>query len=413
MKKNQSKDIVDQNLLILNEEPCFFDGKNYYSRFNWGQFATALSPYFGNLFYVVPVARQKTENEKGIMIQGENVEIISLPFFDSMADFIRILPREYFKIKKIIKESVRKSDIIFLRLPSLSAFYFFFYAKRLKKPIITYIAGNILRAPGPINSGSSMAKIAASIVSYGIHIFTKVLVNNSIVAFVKGSELLRLYQNKKNRVILFITSLIKANQIFDGRNDTCQDQPIKILTVSRIIPTKGIEYLIESIYYLKKEGYDIELNIVGKEDSKAYINKLKGLADESDLGSRVIFHGYVPFGESLFQYYKEADICVISSLSEGSPRTILEAWSFGLPLVATKTGGIPDVVINEVNGLLISPKSSKEIYIAIKRIIEDMDLRRKLTRNGLEFAKNHTQEQQVIYTVDTIKEYLAYHGEIH
>jgi len=171
--------------------------------------------------------------------------------------------------------------------------------------------------------------------------------------------------------------------------------------------------LIESIYYLKKEGYDIELNIVGKEDSKAYINKLKGLADESDLGSRVIFHGYVPFGESLFQYYKEADICVISSLSEGSPRTILEAWSFGLPLVATKTGGIPDVVINEVNGLLISPKSSKEIYIAIKRIIEDMDLRRKLIRNGLEFAKNHTQEQQVIYTVDTIKEYLAYHGEIH
>ena len=404
--ENQIKPLYDLNLLILNNEAYFWDGKDYRSKFNWGKFAVAFAPYFKEIFYAVPV-RTKNDDDTGVVIGGENVTFVPFPFYNSMASFVRILPKRFFDIIKIVRDSVSNSDVIFLRLPSLVAPFYLFYARRLKKPIVCNISGNILKAAAPIIKGSLKKRILARFASYGIHILTQLIVNRSLVTFTMGTELFSLYKRENNRVFPFMASLIEKDLIFEDRDDTCQYQPIRILAVIRIIPTKGIEYLIESIYYLNREGYDIQLDIVGKPDSQAYVMELKSLAAKYEIESKIMFHGYVPFGEDIFQLYRDADISVIPSLSEGLPRVIVESWAFGLPLVATRVGGIPDIVVNEANGLLVAPKSGQEIYKAIKKIIDDENLRKKLIRNGLEFAKSHTKEKQVFSMVKIMEQYLG------
>jgi len=146
---------------------------------------------------------------------------------------------------------------------------------------------------------------------------------------------------------------------------------------------------------------------VGKSENYGYEMELKNLAATYQIKDKIIFHGYVPFGEELFNIYRNVDISVISSISEGSPRTIIESWAFGLPLVATIVGGIPDIVENKKNGLLIPPKSSQAIYQALKKIIADKSLRKKLISNGLVFAKNHTKEKQVFSMVKIMGKYLT------
>lgn len=406
LRKNIMKQFSQYTCLIFNDEPYYSDGKNYYSVFNWGRIASSLSPYMKKIFYLVPV-RQKNSDDSGIEIVSDNMVFIPLPFWRSLATSLVVSLKNFFILNATIKNATKESDIIYLRLPSLIAFIFFFWAKRLHKPVVVYIGGNIITQANPAIEGFLIKRLIAKCITYIIHFFTCFVVRYSLITFAKGDELLQLYKGKHNhQVIPLVTSQISESLILKNRDDTCQKQLVRILRVSRILPSKGYEYLIEAIYLLSKEGYDVQLDIVGKSDSSVYESELKALAGNYRISDKVIFHGYVPFGESLFQLYRNADISVISSISEGSPRTIIETWAFGLPLVATTVGGITDLVKNEENGLLISPKSAEEISMAIKRIINNESLRKKLIKKGLELAEIYTEENQALFMVKTMEQYL-------
>jgi glycosyltransferase involved in cell wall biosynthesis len=79
----------------------------------------------------------------------------------------------------------------------------------------------------------------------------------------------------------------------------------------------------------------------------------------------------------------------------------------GLPLVLTKVGGIPDIIRNGQNGILISPKSSEEIAKAVKLLMKDKELRNKIIKGGYEFIKRHTAERQARKISNTIYEYIS------
>lgn len=83
-----------------------------------------------------------------------------------------------------------------------------------------------------------------------------------------------------------------------------------------------------------------------------------------------------------YKYLKAFDIFVLSSVKEGFPWVILEAMSAGVPIIATKVGAIPEIIQNNENGILIEPKSPKAIIDAVKLLMDNKDLMRKLAING-------------------------------
>jgi len=106
------------------------------------------------------------------------------------------------------------------------------------------------------------------------------------------------------------------------------------------------------------------------------------LTKELGIEDHVKYYGYVKHGSDLFQIYRDSDIFILPTFSEGFPRVLYEAMSQSLPIVTTAVSGIPGLVKNEENALLLPPGDSYKVAESIKRIIEDKELRKRLIRNG-------------------------------
>ncbi|MDP8248106.1 MAG: glycosyltransferase family 4 protein [Candidatus Tritonobacter lacicola] len=157
---------------------------------------------------------------------------------------------------------------------------------------------------------------------------------------------------------------------------------VRLLFVGEVRPRKGLEYLIEAVAMLK--DMDIFLSIVGDLTFESdYYEALRGKARELEIEERVLFLGRVP-SEELTAQYRSADIFILSSLLEGFGIVLLEAMSFGLPIIATKAGSIPELVEDGINGFLVDRASSVGLARAIKKLISDPALKKKMSVANLE-----------------------------
>lgn len=145
--------------------------------------------------------------------------------------------------------------------------------------------------------------------------------------------------------------------------------PVRLLCVCRLIRRKGLEYLLTAMCHLKKQG--VTLQIVGTGERAAQIQEL---VRSLDLEDHVDLVGYVP-RERLVDYYNRADIFVLPSLSESFGQVLLEAMSSGLPVIASKVGGIPETIHEGKGGLLTEPANSEAIVGAVLSLARQPKLR--------------------------------------
>ncbi len=165
------------------------------------------------------------------------------------------------------------------------------------------------------------------------------------------------------------------------RKITTDDSKI-ILFVGRLVERKGLEYLIKSLPEIKNTS--IYLVIAG---AGILLDELKKITSSLGLDDRITFYGS-PTDEELGQLYDVSDVFVLPSIidsrgeTEGLGLVIPEAMESGLPVIATSVGGIPNILKNEHNGLLVKPNDSKTIAVAIDRILSDKLLREKIILNS-------------------------------
>jgi len=112
--------------------------------------------------------------------------------------------------------------------------------------------------------------------------------------------------------------------------------------------------------------------------------KIHELAEHLNLKNNFIFAG---FRKDIGPFLKMFDIFVLASKNEGLGTAMLDAQAVGLPIVACNTGGIPEAVIHNKNGLLVPPENEKQLSEAILELIKHEELRDKFGRNSLEFIK--------------------------
>ena len=165
-----------------------------------------------------------------------------------------------------------------------------------------------------------------------------------------------------------------------------------ILIVGRLSREKDHITLLQSIYQLKRTAPHLcpHLLIVGEGPERAAIEQsIRNL----DLSGSVTLTGQVPSAEP---FYSIADIAVLSSLSEGSPNALLEAMAARVPAVATRVGGIPEIVTDRESALLIEPRDSDAMTQAIAALLNDADLRDRLTDRASRLVlARHTPEARV------------------
>jgi len=151
-----------------------------------------------------------------------------------------------------------------------------------------------------------------------------------------------------------------------------------ILCVGRLIWRKGLKYLIDAMPQILLRYPDTKLLLVGNGEQRTFLEKhVQNLGIEKS----VQFLGYVS-ANMLFSLYNRACVYVQPSLYEPCALTILEAMSMGKPIVATGVGGIPELVTNGKEGLLVDPKNSFQLAEEIKNMFSNAPCRIEFARNA-------------------------------
>lgn len=162
----------------------------------------------------------------------------------------------------------------------------------------------------------------------------------------------------------------------------------RILFVGQCVYVKGIEFLLQATPLLSDKGAVIDVvgNMAGEPD---YFLRLSKIVKDLDLQKRVIFHGHISDKAGLAQFYQQADIFVLSSLMEGFGIVLLEAMSFGLPIIATKVGAISELIKDGLNGLLVPPADPSALAKAIDLLLRSPALRDQYGQSGYKFVAEH------------------------
>ena len=161
-----------------------------------------------------------------------------------------------------------------------------------------------------------------------------------------------------------------------------------IIFVGRLAEIKGVKYLIDAMQYV-----DANLYIIGKGQLEKELKK-----QASKYKDRIIFMGPKTHDE-LVEIYASADIFAAPSITakngavEGFGLVIIEAMASGIPVVASRSGGIVDIIEHGENGLLAEEKNSKELAYRINQLLNDEKLRKKISENSVQTAAQYDYKQ--------------------
>lgn len=164
--------------------------------------------------------------------------------------------------------------------------------------------------------------------------------------------------------------------------------PLRLLFVGRYGERKGCSELIAALAQARAAGTEATLRFVGQEEYDGEERVLRDDVEQFGVASSVEFAG-LKDGPELAECYADAQVLCLPSRREGVPLVLLEAMSFGLPVIATPVGGIADYVEHERNGLLVPPGDVDALAVSIAMLAADPDLR---TRLG-EAARERIAEQ--------------------
>lgn len=156
----------------------------------------------------------------------------------------------------------------------------------------------------------------------------------------------------------------------------------QLVTVTRLVPAKGIDILFKACAELKKRGHEYVLHIIGDGPSRS---ELEQLAQELGIYNETIFYGYTLHPEEFMPFF---DIFVLPSRAEAFGSVFAEAALSCLALVGTNVGGIPEQIENGVNGLLVNPEDALGLADALEKVITDPGYRYELSRSAWDKAKS-------------------------
>lgn len=219
---------------------------------------------------------------------------------------------------------------------------------------------------------------------------TKIIVNSNYMK----NELCKMYSIPKKKIILIQNGIqpIKKKSYIKLKGK------IKLLFVGRLSYEKGILLLLEAFGKLSKEIKGLHLHIVG---IGPLFNKIKILIDNKNLCNHVTLHGFIPQNK-IPKYYNSCDFFISPSIYEPFGIMNLEAMRSQIPIITSNVGGIPEIIKDNFNGIIIKP-SVKSIYTNFKILYNTPNLIKLIKRNQLNSIKKYYWEKVVDEIIDIYK----------
>ena len=179
-------------------------------------------------------------------------------------------------------------------------------------------------------------------------------------------------------------------------DSSCRDPRPTVVFIGRLVRQKDPFSLIEAFSLLRKLVPEARLILIGKGYLSSRIQQkvtASGLSEHIELISGA--YDVRPF-------LRRGWLLTLSSVSEGFPQVIIEAMSCGLPVVATSVGGVPEIIENGVNGLLVQPHSPESLAQSMAKILLDDDVRNSMCKKAREMATERFLLENVVKLTEEI-----------
>lgn len=282
--------------------------------------------------------------------------------------------------------AVRRADVVWLKLPTVHAMLALPHLRRSQVVVTQQMgdaeAGLVLTYP---RWGFLRHLLRASC--------TVLSARADVPAFV-SRDLAARYGGGRADVVVANESQV-SDDLVQGAPAPLPDGPFRVVYAGRLAPEKCVDDLLRAV--AARPG--VSLTVIGDGPRRA---ALGALARTLGVDDRVSWRGYLPWGPGLLAALRSCAVLCLPSATEGLGLVIVEAMSQGLPVVATRVGGIPELVLDGENGLLVDVHRPEQLAAALGRLQADPALRLRMAAAALETARRNTVERQLAPLADRI-----------
>lgn len=347
---------------------------------------------FDRVHVLARVQHDSAIQSKALRADGPAIEFIDLPYYLGPSGYLK--SRQ--KIRQIMAEAIAGPEAVILRVPSQIGTVAAKLLEKAKKPFGIEVVGDPWDSFRPEASGHPLGSLFRIWFTLNLR---KQCRSAACTSYVTEAALQRRFPPAPGRFTVSYSSIELGPEAFVERARPARtDKRCKtVVTVASLEQRyKGIDLLLEATADCVQRGLDLAVVIVGGGRLK---DELEALGDTLGLSDRVTFTGPVPSGQAVRDYLDSADLFVLPSRSEGLPRVVIEAMARGLPCVATRVGGIPELLDEDA---LVEPCSSK-LAACIRRFLSDAGRMHEASIRNLSKAHEYAEtvlscRRQAFYT---------------
>lgn len=339
------------------------------------------------------VKRVEAKKKEWKRVDGPNVEIYEIPFFQGP---IQLLKR-YGKIQQSIRKVGDNCDAVLYRLPSPIGQLIWRKLEKKKMPTgleVVYDLTDDMYDP-------NRSKILKLITYIQLRFLKKACVEANGVSYVTEKTIqknfpsfARLYgEDSKHFETYYSTITLKDNVYTKPRDYTGKNEfTLALSDVAMNSERKGERVFLQVIYNLRRKGYNLHGVIIGDGSKRKAFEQL---SRELGIDSYVEFTGMLGSAYEVMDKLKETDIFVFPTVAEGLPRGVLEAMAVGMPVVTSPVGGIPEIIRAEQ---LAKPYDVDRYTEIVEEMINNLDLMNKISyenfNKSLEFRNKVLEKRR-------------------
>lgn len=368
---------IENCLLISSRGRFISSSERYFFQEGDGFYLDRISSFFDKTDIIAKeVSPKNVQNETYRLKEG-------IDCFDTKS----LIQKDFFRLISLI----RNANIVYVFYPLKSSLIIAIIAKLFDKKVIAYNGGVWSEMKVLGKSQGILSKVKYSF--YQNLEYLSILLSN--VYIVNNNQLYDYYSPKFDLIKTSPLLRIEKKDVY-YREDTNINETVELLCVSHVKEGKKIIEILESFQSLIKSnfGKKFNLTIVGKYDhTSGYAKKVFEYIRENKLNDKITFSGIVNDFSRMIRYYRESDMLILVTESEGFPRVLWEAFSQSLPVICSS---LPNIEIEFVDkeSPIYTLESNEPVKItkAITDLLNDSALRQNLVQNGLQAFKEKTKE---------------------
>ena len=373
---------------------CHWQG-DYYTYGGFGEYLEAIRSYFHKTVLFARVF--ESEPPAGFYrIPPAGLEIVHLPAPSNEASNLITLPLVLTRSWKYMKGL----DVIHARMPDYTGIIGALLGRIHGIPVFCQVIAdwNIEAQKTPVRKKYFLGLLLK--LDYYFYDFLERLTCRGKLVFAQGESCFNKHKRSSDCHLVLSTSHSATDVVIPL--DRFRGKTYRILTVARLTGVKNLQLLIRALAALAevRNESNWRLDIVGSGPRR---EELAALAVTLGVRSQTVFHGQVARGEMLWDFYDRADVFVLPSRSEGTPKVLLEAMARGVPVIASNVGGIPTTVGNNERGLLFGDNDLGDLVSKLQKLAADDRLRYQLVTAASEFSRLHSLEESTRQMIEYVQ----------